>query len=128
MRKSLENLVGRSASGGRRVAMRARRKFEIDRYPNEAVKGKTLTTTRRTRGNNLKTALKSVETVNVLDPNSNKTSKLAILRVTKNPANKDYERRGVISKGALVETEVGTVRVLSRPGQAGTVNAILTKH
>ena len=128
MRKSLENLAGRRASGGRRVAMRARRKFEIDRYPNEAVAGTTLTTTRRTRGNNSKTAFKSVETVNVLDPNSNKTSKLAILRVTKNPANKDYERRGVISKGALVETEVGTVRVLSRPGQDGTVNAILTKH
>jgi small subunit ribosomal protein S8e len=108
--------------------MRGRRKFEIYRYPNEAVAGKTLTTSRRTRGNNLKTALKSVETVNVIDPNSNKTSKLAILRVAKNPANKDYERRGVISKGALVETEVGTVRVLSRPGQDGTVNAILIKR
>lgn len=128
MRKSLENLAGRTASGGRRVAMRARRKFEIDRYPNEAVKGTTITITRRTRGNNLKTALKSVETVNVLDPSSKKTSKLAIIRVTKNPANKDYERRGVISKGALVETEAGTARVISRPGQDGIVNAILTKH
>jgi small subunit ribosomal protein S8e len=128
MRKSLENLAGRSASGGRRVAMRARRKFEIDRYPNEAVAGTTITITRRTRGNNLKTALKSVETVNVLDPSSKKTSKLAIIRVTKNPANKDYERRGVISKGALVETEAGTARVISRPGQDGIVNAILTKH
>ncbi len=128
MRKSLENLAGRKASGGRRVAMRARRKFEIDRYPNEAVAGTTITITRRTRGNNLKTALKSVETVNVLDPSSKKTSKLAIIRVTKNPANKDYERRGVISKGALVETEAGTARVISRPGQDGIVNAILTKH
>ena len=50
------------------------------------------------------------------------------IRVTKNPANKDYERRGVISKGALVETEAGTARVVSRPGQDGSVNAILTKH
>lgn len=128
MRKSLENLAGRRASGGRRVAMRARRKYEIDRYPNEAVAGTTITITRRTRGNNRKTALKSVQTVNVLDPNSKKTSKLAIIRVTKNPANKDYERRGVISKGALVETEAGTARVISRPGQDGSVNAILTKH
>jgi small subunit ribosomal protein S8e len=127
MRKSLENLAGRKASGGRRVASRARRKFELDRYPNEAIAGTTITTTRRTRGNNRKTALKSAETVNALDPSSKKTTKLAIIRVTKNPANKDYERRGVISKGALVETEAGTARVISRPGQDGTVNAILIK-
>jgi small subunit ribosomal protein S8e len=127
MRKSLENLAGRKASGGRRVASRSRRKFELDRYPNEAIAGTTITTTRRTRGNNRKTALKSAETVNALDPSSKKTTKLAIIRVTKNPANKDYERRGVISKGALVETEAGTARVISRPGQDGTVNAILIK-
>ncbi len=127
MRKSLENLAGRKASGGRRVAPRARRKFELDRYPNEAIAGTTITNTRRTRGNNKKTALKSAETVNVLDPSSKKTTKLAIIRVTKNPANKDYERRGVISKGALVETEAGTAKVISRPGQDGSVNAILIK-
>lgn len=128
MRKSLETLGGRRASGGRLVPMRARRKFEIDRYPNEAVAGKTITVTRRTRGDNIKTALKSVETVNVFDPSSKKISKLPIIRVTKNPANKDYERRGVISKGSLVETEVGSARVVSRPGQDGCVNAILAKH
>ena len=42
--------------------------------------------------------------------------KSKILRVIKNSANKDYERRGVISKGALLETEAGTARVVSRPG------------
>ena len=128
MRKSLENLAGRKASGGRRVAQRARRKFEIDRYPNEATVGPTITITRRSRGNNMKTALKSAETVNVWDPSSKKTTKFAIIRVTKNPANKDYERRGVISKGALVEIEAGTARVISRPGQDGSINAILMKH
>ena len=128
MRKSLENLAGRKASGGRRVAQRARRKFEIDRYPNEATVGPTITITRRSRGNNIKTALKSAETVNVCDPSSKKTTKFEIVRVTKNAANKDYERRGVISKGALVETEAGTARVISRPGQDGSINAILIKH
>jgi small subunit ribosomal protein S8e len=128
MRKSLENLAGRKPSGGRRVPQRARRKFEIDRYPNEATVGPTVTATRRSRGNNIKTALKSAETVNVWDPSSKKTTKFAIARVTKNAANKDYERRGVISKGALVETEVGTARVISRPGQDGSINAILIKH
>ena len=62
------------------------------------------------------------------DPASKKVVKSKILEVTKNSANKDYERRGVISKGALLETNAGAARVISRPGQDGTVNAVLVKQ
>lgn len=127
MRKSIENLAGRKLTGGRKIAMRGRRKFEIDRYPNEAVAGSTQIVTRRTRGNNIKTAFKAAEFANVIDQQTVKVTRSKILRVTKNPANRDYERRGVISKGALIETEAGLARVLSRPGQNGVVNAILEK-
>jgi small subunit ribosomal protein S8e len=128
MRKSIENLAGRKFTGGRKVAMRGRRKFEIDRYPNEAILGNKDIITRRVRGNNTKTAFKTTEFANVADQVSKKVTKSKILRVTKNSANKDYERRGVISKGALLETEAGTARVVSRPGQDGTVDAILVKQ
>ncbi len=128
MRKSIENLAGRKFTGGRKVAMRGRRKFEIDRYPNEAIVGNKDIVTRRVRGNNIKAAFKTTEFANVADQVSKKVMKSKILRVTKNSANKDYERRGVISKGALLETEAGTARVVSRPGQDGTVNAILVKQ
>ncbi|HZD81250.1 MAG TPA: 30S ribosomal protein S8e [Nitrososphaeraceae archaeon] len=128
MRKSIENLAGRKFTGGRKVAMRGRRKFEIDRYPNEAIVGDKDIITRRVRGNNVKTAFKTTDFANVADQVSKKVTKSKILRVTKNSANKDYERRGVISKGALLETEAGTARVVSRPGQDGTVNAILVKQ
>ncbi len=127
MRKSIENLAGRKPTGGRRVAMRGRRKFEIDRYPNEAVAGATQIVTRRTRGNNVKAAFKSAEFANVIDQEARKVTKSKIVRVTKNPANRDYERRGVISKGAVIDTEIGTATVVSRPGQDGVVNAVLTK-
>ncbi len=127
MRKSIENLAGRKFTGGRKVAMRGRRKFEIDRYPNEAVVGSTQITARRTRGDNVKAAFKTAEFANIIDRESKKVIKTKILRVTKNPANRDYERRGVISKGALIETESGTAVVVSRPGQDGVVNAILTR-
>ena len=128
MRKSIENLYGRKFTGGRKVAMRDRRKFEIDRYPNEAVMGTMETVSRRIRGNNVKNALKTAEFANIVDPVSKKVVRARILQVTKNSANKDYERRGVITKGALLETESGTARVVSRPGQDGTVNAILEKQ
>jgi small subunit ribosomal protein S8e len=125
MRKSIENLGGRKLTGGRIVSMRSRRKYEIDRYPNEAIIGENKTVNRRTRGNNHKTGLKTSEFANVADFKSKKVTKLKILNVVKNTANKDYERRGVISKGALLETELGHARVVSRPGQDGLVNAIL---
>ncbi|NAL76869.1 30S ribosomal protein S8e [Nitrososphaera sp. AFS] len=127
MRKSLENLAKRKPSGGRRIASRSRRSFEIDRYPNEASLGTTTTVTRRTRGNDIKASLKTAETVNVTNPASRRTTKLLIKNVIKNPANKDYERRGVISKGALLETDQGMARVVSRPGQDGSVNAVLVQ-
>ena len=128
MRKSIENLYGRKFTGGRKVAMRDRRKFEIDRYPNEAIVGTTEIVSRRIRGNNVKNALKTAEFANVVDPVSKKVVRARISQVTKNSANKDYERRGVITKGALLKTESGTARVVSRPGQDGTVNAILERQ
>jgi small subunit ribosomal protein S8e len=127
MRKSIENLAGRKLTGGRKVAMRGRRKFEIDRYPNEAVVGATQIVARRTRGDNVKAAFKTAEFANVVDKEAKKVSKVKILKVSKNPANRDYERRGVISKGAVIETESGTAVVVSRPGQDAVVNAVLVK-
>jgi small subunit ribosomal protein S8e len=128
VRKSIENLAGRKYTGGRIIPNRTRRKYEIDRYPNEAIVGETKNVIRRVRGNNIKVAFKFANYANVSDQDTKKTSKVKILRVTKNPANKDFERRGVISKGSVLETELGLARVVSRPGQDGIVNAILIRQ
>ncbi|HEY6535882.1 MAG TPA: 30S ribosomal protein S8e [Candidatus Nitrosocosmicus sp.] len=128
MRKSIENLAGRKFTGGRIIPNRSRRKFEIDRYPNEAVAGPIKNIVRKVRGNGVKVAFKTSDYANINDKDNKKTSKSKILRVTKNSANKDYERRGVITKGAILETEMGMARVLSRPGQDGVINAILVKQ
>jgi len=127
MKKSIENLSGRKYTGGRKIAARSRRKYEIDRYPNEAIVGNNMKVERRVRGNNSKTALKTVEFANISNLEDQKTTKSKILRVIKNTANKDYERRGVITKGTLIETEIGLARVVSRPGQVGIINAVHLK-
>lgn len=62
---------------------------------------------------------------NVSDP-SGKVAKSKILRVKKSPANRDYERRGVITRGAVIETEAGEAIVTSRPAADGVVNAVLS--
>jgi small subunit ribosomal protein S8e len=126
VRKSVENLATSKLTGGRRIPLRTRRKYEIDRYPNEALSGKQVTVTRKVRGKNQKTALKTIDFVNLAIPNS-KVKKTKIVRVLENSTNNDYQRRGVITKGAILETEDGKCRVVSKPGQHGTVNAILVK-
>ena len=126
MKKSIENLATSKVTGGRRHPLRIRRKYETDRYPNEALTGKQVTITRKVRGKNSKTALKTIDFVNLAIPDA-KVKKTKIVRVLENPTNNDYQRRGVITKGAILETEDGKCRVVSKPGQHGTVNAILIK-
>ena len=112
-------------TGGRRRQSRSRRKYELDRFPNEALTGEEITVTRKVRGKNIKTSLKTIDFVNLAM--DTKVKKVKIIRVLKNTTNNDYERRGVISKGAVLEIEEGKCRVVSRPGQHGVVNAILIK-
>ncbi len=73
----------------------------------------------------MKIKILSDKYANVTDPKTGKTEKIEIMRVVRNPANIDYDRRGVITKGAIVETPLGQARVTSRPGQTGILNAIL---
>ncbi|MGY5141170.1 MAG: 30S ribosomal protein S8e [Candidatus Nitrosopumilus sp. Bin_571-38] len=127
MRKSVENLATSKITGGRRVPLRIRRKYEIDRYPNEPVNGAQVTVTRRIRGNNQKTALKSIDFVN-LSTGEAKVKKSKIIKVLENATNNDYKRRGIITKGAIIETADGKCKVVSKPGQNGIVNAILLKE
>lgn len=63
--------------------------------------------------------------VNVYDPSSKKTIRTKILTVKDNPANPHFVRMNVITKGVIIETELGIAKVVSRPGQEGVVNAIL---
>ena len=127
VRKSVENLATSKTTGGRRHPLRIRRKYETDRYPNEAVSGAQETVTRRIRGNNRKTAVKSIDFVNLATGDA-KVKKTKILKVLDNATNNDYKRRGIITKGAILETQEGKCRVVSKPGQTGIVNAVLVKE
>ena len=114
----------RKASGGRKRRYRGKRRYERGSFPTETTLGNLKRKVSRRRGGNKKVRLFSVKHANISDP-SGKTQKVEILRVIKNPASVDYDRRGVITKGTIVATPLGTARVTSRPGQDGIVNAIL---
>jgi small subunit ribosomal protein S8e len=113
-------------SGGRRHAHRKKRKFEQGTFPVETLMGERKMKFVRGRGGNIKVKILSEKQVCVTDPKTGKTEKTEVVRVIKNPANIDFDRRGVITKGAIIETPIGQARVTSRPGQHGVLNAILT--
>ena len=125
--KSLENLVKKKLSGGRRIPYRGRRAYEVDRYSVETLIGPTLREKIRVRGGLSKIVVKRIAEANVFDPTTKKGSNVKILKVVKNISSRDYERRGVLTKGAIIETGIGRARVVSRPGQHGIINAILLK-
>ena len=114
----------RKDSGGRKIVNRKKRRFEKGIFPAETRLGKNKSKVIRKHGGNEKVRLLAVNQANITDA-SGKTSKVEILRVIKNPANVDYDRRGVITKGTMIATPLGTARVTSRPGQDGIVNAII---
>lgn len=119
------DLDKRKASGGRKRAYRTKRRFERGSFPAETTLGELKKKVSRRRRGNVKIRLLGATHANVSNPFTGKTEKAEILRVIRNPANVDYDRRRVITKGTIIETPLGTARVTSRPGQDGVINAIL---
>ncbi|MDY6778497.1 MAG: 30S ribosomal protein S8e [Candidatus Nanohaloarchaea archaeon] len=82
---------------------------------------------RDSRGSTSKVQVSQTETVSVSMPDG-ETVEAEIEAVRDNPANPDFVRRDIITKGTVLETSEGTARVTSRPGQDGTVNAELVEE
>lgn len=122
------DLHKRKPSGGKKRAYRGKRKFEQGSFPVETILGEPKRKIEQGRGGIVKVKVLSEKNVCVTDLKTGKTEKAEILRVVKNPANVDYDRRGVITKGAIIETSLGLARVTSRPGQNGVINAVLIRE
>ncbi|MFQ5818425.1 MAG: 30S ribosomal protein S8e [Candidatus Heimdallarchaeota archaeon] len=118
----------RKSSGRRYRAYRKKRKYELGRPPTETLIGPVKKKIIRTMGGNRKIRLQRTEEVNIFDPTKGTTRNVKVLDVLDNEANKDFTRRKVITRGALIETELGRARVTSRPGQHGIINAVLLKE
>lgn len=82
----------------------------------------------RTRGGNTKIKTYIENVINVSDPATGKTEKVQIDEVDSNPASTEYTRRKIITKGAILNTKIGKVRVTSRPGQDGVVNGVIIRE
>jgi len=115
----------RSPTGSRYVPFRKKTLHETGREPTLTKVGEDKKKTLRVAGANRKYVVRQTTKVNVVDKKANKAFVATITSVKENPANPNYIRRNIITKGCTVETDKGDVMVTSRPGQDGTVNGYL---
>ncbi len=115
----------RKVSGSRYRAYRKKRLYELGRLPTYTKIGKRILVFIRKKGGGTKLSLLNIEIANVYDVKNKKFSKTKIISVVENKANPNLVRRNIITKGCIINTELGNAKVTSRPGQEGTVNAVL---
>ena|SRR3989344_5413151 len=115
----------RKITGGLLRRHSKRKRYQMGRDFNPVHIAETKKRTMRTMGGNVKISLLAANVANVIA--GGKSQKAKIMNVTENIADLQFVRRNIITKGAVIQTELGPARVTSRPGQHGTINAVLIK-
>ncbi len=115
----------RKSSGAKKKSHRKKRLFEKGRRPTLTTLSSRKVQSIRMKGGKTKNVLQSIDIANVFDKKTKKYYKAKILNIVESPANRHYVRRNIITKGTIMETDKGKARVTSRPGQEGSVNAVL---
>ncbi len=116
-----------SKTGSRYIPRRKKRQNELGNDPAFTKLGEKRQVVKRGLGGNKRIVALSINQAVVTDPKSKTAKKVQINNIVENPANRNFIRRNIITKGCVVETELGRARVTSRPGQTGIVQAVLIK-
>ena len=115
----------RKSTGGRLKPHSKKRKVLFGRVAAETRIGERRVKRIKTKGSGAKLRLLMSESANLVESPGGKGRLVKILGVRENPASRDFTRRNVITRGAIIETEAGMAKVTSRPGQDGVVNAVM---
>ena len=118
----------RKVTGSRYVDLRKKKEYELGRDPTQTKLGPQKKKKLRMRAGKKKELFLTAEDINLLDPKTKKCSKIKISRVLENPANRHFVRRNILTKGTVIETSKGKAKITSRPGQEGSINAVLIKE
>lgn len=116
--------TGKKISGGRYRKQRKKRIRDLQGQKRIVKLEKIKRKIKRITGGNKKTVLFSADEINVRIKNG-KIQKTKIRNVLETPSNKFLARQNIITKGTILETEIGKVKVTSRPSQYGILNGIL---
>ncbi len=114
---------GRKISGGRYSKQKKKRLYELSGQKRIVKLGKERKKSKRITGGKAKIFMLGVDSINVSVKGKNKQTK--IKNVLETPSNKFLARQNVITKGTILDTEMGKVKVTNRPSQEGVLNGIL---
>jgi len=115
----------RKSTGGRYMAKVVKRLANLGNLSRQTKIGERSVRVVRVMGANKKIYLLNSDIVNLYDNKNKKYIKTKILSVVESPANRHFVRRNILTKGAVIKTELGNAKITSRPGQEGTINAVL---
>lgn len=116
----------RKTTGGLLNKRGKKKRFQMGRDFLPAHIGDTRVRAIRTMGGGEKRIILVASVANVSV--KGKAQKAKIVSVLENPADRQLVRRNVITKGAVIQTDLGKARVTSRPGQVGVINAVLIEQ
>lgn len=116
----------RKKSGGMIGRKKKHKKYNRARAPLHITIHENKVISYRTKGGGRKNVLTTAKYANLMI--DGKAQKAEIKTVSGNKADKDFIRRNIITKGAVIQTTMGKAVVTSRPGQDGVVNAKLVKE
>jgi small subunit ribosomal protein S8e len=117
---------GRKISGGKYIKSRKKKLHEAAGQKRVIKIGEDKRKSVRARGGNKKTFLLKSKLINVRGKDK-KLKKVEIKNVIETPSNRFLARQNVMTKGTIVETELGKVRITNRPTQEGIINGILVE-
>lgn len=116
----------RKISGGRyKKGARKQKAYELGRDPAFTKISNKRSKYIRIKGGHIKSRVLSTDIANLYDPKAKKYEQVKIKSVVENPANRQFVRRNIMTKGAVIDTEKGKAKITSRPGQHGAVDAVL---
>ena len=116
---------GRKISGGKYIQRRKKKSFERPGQKRIVKLGEDKRRSKKTLGGNKKTFLLKSNLINV---NANGGKKKVIIKnVLETPSNRFLARQNILTKGTIVETELGKVKITNRPTQEGMVNGIVVE-
>ena len=119
---------GRKITGGKYKTFSKKKKYGLPGINRIVKVRETKQKTIKGRGNTTKNVLLSTDKVNVMDPKTKKAKKVELKNVLETPANRFLARQNILVKGAIIETELGKAKITSRPGQEGSIQAVLVRE
>lgn len=116
---------GRKISGGRYVKSRKKKKTESPGQKRIVKIGDEKKKSLITRGGNKKTFHLKAKTINAKTKEGMK--KTEITNVLETPSNRFLARQNILTKGTIVQTPEGKIKITNRPTQEGNINGILVE-